>query len=75
MRFQPWVLEEEKALPLLEYAWKNGINTWDTVGITFLYFTYRLLRDNPPKSWEYIYHLGLSSSSNLISGGYLIQSS
>ncbi|KAF2871836.1 NADP-dependent oxidoreductase domain-containing protein [Massariosphaeria phaeospora] len=26
----PWVIEEEKALPLLEHAFKRGINTWDT---------------------------------------------
>jgi len=30
-RWQEWVLEEEEALPLLEYAFKVGINTWDTV--------------------------------------------
>jgi aryl-alcohol dehydrogenase-like predicted oxidoreductase len=29
--WQDWVLEEEEALPLLEYAYKAGINTWDTV--------------------------------------------
>lgn len=27
-----WVLEEDEALPLLEHAYKVGINTWDTVG-------------------------------------------
>lgn len=26
-----WVLEEDEALPLLEHAYKVGINTWDTV--------------------------------------------
>lgn len=26
-----WVLDEEEALPLLEHAYKVGINTWDTV--------------------------------------------
>jgi aryl-alcohol dehydrogenase-like predicted oxidoreductase len=26
-----WVLEEDEALPLLEHAFKAGINTWDTV--------------------------------------------
>jgi predicted aldo/keto reductase-like oxidoreductase len=26
-----WVLEESEALPLLEHAYKSGINTWDTV--------------------------------------------
>jgi hypothetical protein len=30
-RWQDWVLEEEEALPLLEHAFKAGINTWDTV--------------------------------------------
>ncbi|KAH8651927.1 voltage-gated shaker-like K+ channel, subunit [Tricladium varicosporioides] len=29
-RWQEWVLEEEAALPLLEHAFKVGINTWDT---------------------------------------------
>ncbi|KAF2198838.1 Aldo/keto reductase [Delitschia confertaspora ATCC 74209] len=31
--WQPWVLDEEKALPLLEHAWKCGINTWDTADV------------------------------------------
>jgi hypothetical protein len=29
--WQEWVLKEEEALPLLEHAYKVGINTWDTV--------------------------------------------
>lgn len=29
--WQEWVLDEEKSLPLLEYAYKVGLNTWDTV--------------------------------------------
>jgi hypothetical protein len=29
--WQDWVLKEEDALPLLEHAYKVGINTWDTV--------------------------------------------
>ncbi|CZR61852.1 related to aryl-alcohol dehydrogenases [Phialocephala subalpina] len=29
-KWQPWVLEEEAALPILEHAFKMGINTWDT---------------------------------------------
>lgn len=29
--WQGWVLNEEQSLPLLEYAYKSGINTWDTV--------------------------------------------
>ncbi|KAK8195595.1 NADP-dependent oxidoreductase domain-containing protein [Phyllosticta capitalensis] len=31
--WQPWVLDEEQALPLLEHAYKSGINTWDTADI------------------------------------------
>ncbi|KAL2814516.1 NADP-dependent oxidoreductase domain-containing protein [Aspergillus cavernicola] len=30
-KWQNWILEEAEALPLLEYAFKQGINTWDTV--------------------------------------------
>lgn len=33
-----WVLEEEEALPLLQYAYELGINTWDTVSTTTLAF-------------------------------------
>ncbi|OCK84051.1 aldo-keto reductase-like protein [Lepidopterella palustris CBS 459.81] len=29
-RWQPWVLEEEAALPILKAAYDRGINTWDT---------------------------------------------
>ncbi|KAH8725074.1 NADP-dependent oxidoreductase domain-containing protein [Phaeosphaeriaceae sp. PMI808] len=29
----PWVLNEEESLPLLEHAYKRGINTWDTADI------------------------------------------
>ncbi|KAF2191406.1 aldo-keto reductase [Zopfia rhizophila CBS 207.26] len=29
-KVESWILEEEKALPLLEHAYKKGINTWDT---------------------------------------------
>jgi aryl-alcohol dehydrogenase-like predicted oxidoreductase len=29
-----WVLDEEEALPLLEHAYRVGINTWDTVSIS-----------------------------------------
>jgi aryl-alcohol dehydrogenase-like predicted oxidoreductase len=29
--WQDWILKEEDALPLLEHAYKVGINTWDTV--------------------------------------------
>jgi aryl-alcohol dehydrogenase-like predicted oxidoreductase len=27
---EPWYLPEDAALPLLEHAYKRGINTWDT---------------------------------------------
>lgn len=30
-KWQPWVLDEDESLPLLEHAYKCGINTWDTV--------------------------------------------
>lgn len=30
--WQEWVLNEKEALPLLEHAYKVGLNTWDTVG-------------------------------------------
>ncbi|QKX62394.1 uncharacterized protein TRUGW13939_09553 [Talaromyces rugulosus] len=31
--WQQWVLSEEQALPLIEYAYSKGINTWDTADI------------------------------------------
>ena len=31
--WQPWVLDEEKALPLLKAAYDRGLNTWDTANI------------------------------------------
>ncbi|KAF2642585.1 Aldo/keto reductase [Massarina eburnea CBS 473.64] len=31
--WQPWVLDEAESLPLLEHAYKKGINTWDTADI------------------------------------------
>jgi aryl-alcohol dehydrogenase-like predicted oxidoreductase len=31
--WQPWVMNEEESLPILEHAYKNGINTWDTVSL------------------------------------------
>ncbi|KAH7024369.1 NADP-dependent oxidoreductase domain-containing protein [Microdochium trichocladiopsis] len=31
--WRDWVLEEAEALPLLEHAWKCGINTWDTADL------------------------------------------
>jgi aryl-alcohol dehydrogenase-like predicted oxidoreductase len=30
-QWQDWVLDEDEALPLIEHAYKRGINTWDTV--------------------------------------------
>lgn len=32
-KWQPWVLDEAESLPLLEHAYKCGINTWDTADI------------------------------------------
>jgi len=32
-QWQDWVLDEEAALPIIEHAYKSGINTWDTVGL------------------------------------------
>lgn len=29
--WQPWVLNEAAALPLLKHAYDVGLNTWDTV--------------------------------------------
>lgn len=31
--WQDWVLDEDKALPLIEHAYKRGINTWDTADV------------------------------------------
>ncbi|CAF9941568.1 hypothetical protein IMSHALPRED_002789 [Imshaugia aleurites] len=31
--WQEWVLDEEKSLPLLEHAYKVGLNTWDTADV------------------------------------------
>lgn len=31
--WQGWVLNEDQSLPLLEYAYKAGIRTWDTADI------------------------------------------
>jgi len=33
--WQPWILNEAESLPLLEHAYKCGINTWDTVSTPF----------------------------------------
>ncbi|KAK3048239.1 hypothetical protein LTR09_010400 [Extremus antarcticus] len=32
-RWQPWVIEEDEALPLLKAAYDRGINTWDTANV------------------------------------------
>jgi len=29
----PWVIDEEKSLPLLKAAWDRGLNTWDTANV------------------------------------------
>ncbi len=29
-KWQPWVIEEEEAFPLLKAAYDRGLNTWDT---------------------------------------------
>jgi len=31
--WQPWVIEEEEALPLLKAAYDRGLNTWDTANV------------------------------------------
>jgi len=31
--WQPWVLNEEESLPLINEAWEKGINTWDTANV------------------------------------------
>ncbi|KAL9631306.1 MAG: hypothetical protein Q9164_005967 [Protoblastenia rupestris] len=31
--WQEWVLDEDKAIPLLRYAFQRGINTWDTADV------------------------------------------
>lgn len=33
--WQDWVLNEDEALPLVEHAYKRGINTWDTVRLPY----------------------------------------
>ncbi|KAF2841838.1 Aldo/keto reductase [Patellaria atrata CBS 101060] len=32
-KWQDWVINEEEALPLLEHAYKVGLNTWDTADV------------------------------------------
>lgn len=34
-KWQEWVLNEEESLPLLEHAFKQGLNTWDTVSTCY----------------------------------------
>lgn len=31
--WQPWVLNEEKSLPILKAAYDKGLNTWDTANV------------------------------------------
>ena len=33
-KWQPWVIEEEAALPLLKAAYDRGLNTWDTANVS-----------------------------------------
>ncbi|KAI4242650.1 MAG: hypothetical protein LQ352_007190 [Teloschistes flavicans] len=32
-RWQPWIIEENEALPLLKAAYDRGLNTWDTANV------------------------------------------
>ena len=32
-KWQEWILDEEASLPLLEHAYKVGLNTWDTADV------------------------------------------
>ena len=32
-KWQPWVIEEDEALPLLKAAYDKGLNTWDTANV------------------------------------------
>ncbi|KAJ5280876.1 Aldo/keto reductase [Penicillium angulare] len=32
-QWQDWVMDEEESLPLIEHAYKQGINTWDTADV------------------------------------------
>lgn len=32
-KWQQWIMDEEASLPILEHAYKNGINSWDTADI------------------------------------------
>ena len=36
-KWQPWVIEEDEALPLLKAAYDKGLNTWDTANVTLTY--------------------------------------
>lgn len=40
--WQEWVLDEEKSLPLLEHAYKVGLNTWDTVCLSMHWELFQL---------------------------------
>ena len=48
-KWQPWVLDEAESLPLLEHAYKSGINTWDTVS---LYNLWRHSTGTPTRLWS-----------------------
>lgn len=38
--WQSWVLDEEKALPLLKAAYDRGLNTWDTGRLLSRFFSH-----------------------------------
>lgn len=46
-KWQEWVLNEEESLPLLEHAFKQGLNTWDTVCTSPATLSYKDPSDQP----------------------------
>ncbi|KAL1959332.1 hypothetical protein VTO42DRAFT_2519 [Malbranchea cinnamomea] len=42
-KWQDWVLDEDQALPLIEHAYKRGINTWDTADVYSHGFSERII--------------------------------
>lgn len=40
--WQPWVIEEDEALPLLKAAYDKGLNTWDTANVSNCHRTRRV---------------------------------
>jgi hypothetical protein len=55
-QWEEWVLDEEESLSLLEYAYKKGINTWDTVRKRFLLLQPPLISQETAKVdiWFYL---------------------